>query len=252
MASPWKKRRREKVTSSLFAEVGEQFCLPLTISQSCSIGLGTLEVKLTPGVAWDEVSPPEKIGEHRGEIQQISALEEPLSLLWDGPSTLCMTPHFTGRSWSVPGRETACRGSWVVKAESRLVFSAFLLLFLVAASLAHCKAQPLPPCTWSPVVRGDRSCRRSRVFWCLRDTHHGPLGMISATFTWPVPYLEAGMPPVPREALSHGDLDSCLNIPPCFYYFWRPSKGVKHVSLTPAEIQQISLVFRKCVFVPVG
>ena len=51
MASFGKKRRREKVMSSPFAEVGEQLRLPLTISQSHGIGLGTLEAKPTPGVA---------------------------------------------------------------------------------------------------------------------------------------------------------------------------------------------------------
>jgi len=51
MASPGKRKRREKVTSGLFAEVGEQLQLPLTVPQSCGTGLGILEAKPTPGVA---------------------------------------------------------------------------------------------------------------------------------------------------------------------------------------------------------
>lgn len=57
-----------------------------------------------------------------------------------------------------------------------------------------------------------------------------------------MPYPEVEIPPMPREVFSHKDLDSCFNNPPCFYYFWRLSKGVKHVHLTPAGIQQISLL----------
>lgn len=47
---------------------------------------------------------------------------------------------------------------------------------------------------------------------------------------------------MPRKVFLLKDLDSCCNNPPCFSYFWRLSKGVKHVYLTPAEIQQISLL----------
>lgn len=57
-----------------------------------------------------------------------------------------------------------------------------------------------------------------------------------------MPYPGVEMPPMPRKVFLLKDLDSCCNNPPCFSCFWRLSKGVKHVYLTPAEIQQISLL----------
>lgn len=56
MASPGKKRPREKVIKGLFAEVGEQLQLPFTVPQSCGAGLETLKAKPAPGVAWDEAT----------------------------------------------------------------------------------------------------------------------------------------------------------------------------------------------------
>lgn len=225
MESPGKKWRREKGSSSLcrgrWATPVTSYCPPKLWHWPGDPGSQTHS---SGGLRWGH-SPPEKIGEHQGEIHPISASEEPLSLLWDGPRASSydhMPPDFTGSPGSVPRREMVCRHSRVLKAESQLVFSAFLLLFPVVSSLAHCEAQPLPPCARSPVGRGGRSCRKSRVFWCSRDTGwahatvHGPLGMISSTFTWLVPYLEAGMPPMLREVSSHKDLDWCFNIPPCF------------------------------------
>lgn len=193
MASPGKKRYRGKVTSSLFAEVGEQLQLPLTVLQICGTGLGDHGRHTNSMVClrWGH-SPPEKTGEHQGEIHLISALDELLSLLWYGPGASLydhMPPYFTGSPGPVPRREMVYRGSWVVKAESQIVFSAFLLLFPVASSLAHAKAQTLPPCARSPVGRGSRTCRKSRVFLCSWDmgwAHSNgncPLGMISAAST---------------------------------------------------------------------
>lgn len=103
----WKKRCREKRPSSPFAEVREQFQLPFTVLQSCgNPGSQTY----SKGSLRREHSLSEKIWEHRREIQMISALEEALSLLWDGPSASShdhMLFDFTGSAGSVLRRKMA-------------------------------------------------------------------------------------------------------------------------------------------------
>lgn len=96
-------------------------------------------------------------------------------------------------------------------------------------------------------MEGIQSCRESRVFFCSQDRLSTcdwlrPCGHGLLYPNLSMPYPEAEIPPMPREVFSHKGWDSCFNNPPCFYYFWRLSKGVKNVHLTPAEIQQISLL----------
>lgn len=224
MASPGKKRLREKVTNGLFAKTGDQLQLPFTVPKAVAQAWVAWKPNLLQG--WPEMRPQPSWGDRRAPRDNTAKScfsQASLPPLGRNNSSYDYMPSvFTGSPGSVLRRKLVYRGSQVVNAEDQLVFSAFFLIFPVVSTVAHCEAQLLSPCDRSPVGRRGRNCRKSRVFWCSWDT--GWAHSTDTTSTRPVPYLEAGMLPMLKEAFPRKDLDSCFNTLPCSYYFWRLSK----------------------------
>lgn len=217
-------------------------------SSSClllsSKAVGTLEAKLSAGVAWDESTAHlRRCGRTKGKYRWF--------LLWNRiyPSfEMVLVPlHMTTCFQISQGAlDQFSGGKWLGKGWETTSFSCLPspLPCVIPATLQS--TAPASLCQ-KPSREGIQQCQKkwgllvlpghAEHFWLIWPHGHG---LHYPNLAMPYPKVE--MPPMLREVLSHKDLDSCFSNPPCFYYFWRLSKGVKHVHLTPAEIQQIPLL----------